>query len=49
MQKTIKKTRTVKTKKTVVDNQSEFDVLGSYTGIDLYDMFDEPVQDADDL
>ncbi len=36
-------------RKRIADNQSNFDVTGSYTGINLYDMFDEPVQDADDL
>lgn len=36
-------------RKRIADNKSNFDVSGSYTGIDLYDMFDEPVQDADDL
>lgn len=44
----LKKARRPRKKKTA-DNQSRFDVSGSYTGIDLYDMFDEPVQDVDDL
>lgn len=44
----LKKARKLRKKRTA-DNQSGFDVSGSYTGIDLYDMFDEPVQDADDL
>lgn len=51
MQRTHRKPRAAaKTpRKTAADKKSEFDVQGSYTGIDLYDMFDEPVQDADDL
>lgn len=54
MQKT-HRTKALKTKRatklrTAADNRkSDYDVQGSYTGIDLYDMFDEPVQDADDL
>lgn len=36
-------------RKRIADNQSNFDVNDAYTGIDLYDMFDDPVQDADDL
>lgn len=41
--------KTPKTAKVAVDNASKFDVYGSYTGVDLYDTFDDPVQDADDL
>lgn len=44
----LKKARRPRRKRTA-DNRSDFDVTGSYTGIDLYDMFDEPTQDADDL
>ena len=29
--------------------KSNFDAQGSYTGIDIYDKYEEPVQDADDL
>ncbi|MBR2870907.1 MAG: hypothetical protein IKB98_06005 [Clostridia bacterium] len=28
---------------------SIFDAQGSYTGVDIYDKYDDPVQDADDL
>ena len=28
---------------------SSFDTQGSYTGVDLDDKFEKPVQDADDL
>lgn len=48
MQKT-SKTKAKTPRKTAADKKSRFDVQGSYTGIDLYDMFDEPVQDVDDL
>ena len=30
-------------------NESDFDVQGSYTGVDAYDKYEKPVQDADDL
>lgn len=49
MKRISKTKKTTKQRKTVVDNQSFTDVYGSYTGINLYDCFDEPVQDADDL
>lgn len=29
--------------------QSKFDTQGSYTGIDLDDKYEKPIQDADDL
>lgn len=29
--------------------KSRYDALGSYTGIDIYNEYEEPVQDADDL
>ena len=29
--------------------KSQFDLYGSYTGIDFYDNFDTPIQDVDDL
>jgi hypothetical protein len=29
--------------------ESDFDVQGSYTGVDIYDKYEKPVQDADDL
>ena len=29
--------------------QSRFDVLGSYTGVESFDKYEKPVQDADDL
>jgi hypothetical protein len=28
---------------------SDFDAQGSYTGVDVYDKYEKPVQDADDL
>ena len=31
------------------DMQSRFDVLGSYTGVESFDKYEKPVQDADDL
>ena len=33
----------------IVNNKSNFDVQGSYTGVDAYDKYEVPVQDADDL
>ena len=30
-------------------NESNFDVQGSYTGVDAYDKYEKPVQDADYL
>lgn len=32
-----------------VNFKSNFDTQGSYTGTDLNDKFEKPVQDADDL
>ncbi|MDY6367060.1 MAG: hypothetical protein SPL13_00865 [Clostridia bacterium] len=29
--------------------KSKFDAFGSYTGVDIYDKYEKPVQDADDL
>ena len=29
--------------------QSRFDVLGSYRGVESFDKYEKPVQDADDL
>ena len=28
---------------------SDFDLNGSYTGVDAFDKYEKPVQDADDL
>ena len=38
-------------KKKRADNmqKSKFDTQGSYTGVDLDDEYEKPVQDADDL
>ena len=33
----------------VLDFQSNTDVLGSYTGINLDDIYEKPIQDVDDL
>ena len=38
----------IKSRKTA-EMQSKFDVFGSYTGVELDDEFEKPVQDADDL
>ena len=40
-----------KARKIVSNNKfkSDFDTLGSYTGVDAYDKYEKPVQDADDL
>ena len=35
--------------KTVNKFISSFDAQGSYTGVDAYDKYEKPVQDADDL
>ncbi len=42
-------TRKTVNKKDNKSFKSSFDVLGSYTGTDLEDKYDKPVQDADDL
>ncbi len=38
-------------KKKRADNRqkSKFDTQGSYTGVDFFDKYEKPVQDADDL
>ena len=38
-----------KVKKTKCKMESKFDSQGSYTGVDAYDKYEKPVQDADDL
>jgi len=38
----------IKSRKTA-EMLSKFDVFGSYTGVELDDEFEKPVQDADDL
>ena len=38
-----------KTKTNLSDFSDEFDVFGSYTGVDYTDKYEVPVQDADDL
>ncbi len=38
-----------KAKKTSAKMKSQFDVNGSYTGVDLSDKYAKPIQDADDL
>ena len=43
-----KKARTLKIV-SKIPFKSDFDNLGSYTGVDAEDIFDIPVQDADDL
>jgi hypothetical protein len=35
--------------KTVPKMESQFDAQGSYTGVDCFDKYEKPVQDADDL
>lgn len=40
--------RTVNKKKSKAFTSS-FDVNGSYTGTDIFDKYEKPVQDADDL
>ena len=39
----------LKNKKKRVNQQSKFDTQGSYTGVDAFDRFEVPIQDADDL
>ena len=36
-------------KKNLSNQQSNFDTFGSYTGVDAFNEYEEPVQDADDL
>ena len=36
-------------KKSISKQQSIFDTFGSYTGVDAFDKYEKPVQDADDL
>ena len=36
-------------KKNKTNFLSDFDTFGSYTGVDAFDKYDKPVQDADDL
>ncbi len=38
-----------KLKKVKCKMKSNFDSQGSYTGVDAYDKYEKPVQDADDL
>ena len=48
MQRKVLKRRK-RAQKTAVNKKSKFDVFGSFTGVCLYDTFDKPVQDVDDL
>mgnify|MGYP004630101067 CR=1 len=36
-------------KNAVCRQKSHFDTQGSYTGVDYFDKYEKPVQDADDL
>ena len=47
----LRKVSKLKARKTVskVNLKSSFDAWGSYTGVDNYDKYETPVQDADDL
>ena len=47
--KALKRKRPQPLKTAANNKKSKFDVYGSYTGVSLYDTFDKPVQDVDDL
>ena len=44
-----KKDLSKRSKLTNVKMRSQFDVGGSYTGVDFDDKYSKPIQDADDL
>ena len=48
---TLKANRLLKASKTANNCKfkSNFDAQGSYTGVDAFDKYEKPVQDADDL
>ena len=49
-EKAVKVTKLIAAQKIVTNNFiSEFDTFGAYTGTDSLDIYDKPVQDADDL
>jgi len=49
MLKAVKQPKTVTNKSNLTDFKSQEDVYGSYTGVDAFDKYEKPVQDADDL
>ncbi len=48
MQEKIRR-KTVSNNKNLTDFRSQQDSNGSYTGVDAFDKYEKPVQDADDL
>jgi hypothetical protein len=43
------KKKKLKNKNKTLEQSSKFDTQGSYTGVDAFDRFEVPIQDADDL